>query len=75
LNFKETTELAALPDQIDACEQERVVLYAQLADPAFLRDGAAVAKAKVRLAAIDTDVARLMARWEALEAVAADAKG
>ena len=75
LNFKETTELAALPDQIDACEQERVVLYAQLADPAFLRDGAAVAKAKLRLAAIDADVARLMARWEALEAMAADAKG
>jgi ATP-binding cassette subfamily F protein uup len=71
LNFKETTELAALPDQIDACEQERAGIYAKLADGAFLRDGAAVAKAKVRLTAIDLEVARLMARWEALEEISA----
>ena len=71
LSFKETTELTALPDKIDACEQERVGLYAQLADPALLRDGAAVAKAKARLAAIDADQARLMARWEALEEISA----
>jgi ATP-binding cassette subfamily F protein uup len=70
LSFKEQAELAALPDQIDACEQERGALYAKLADPAFLREGTAVAAAKGRLAALDADVARLMARWEELEGIA-----
>ena len=36
-----------LPQEIDAREQERERLYASLADPAFLRDGAAVARGEV----------------------------
>ena len=53
LSFKETRELAALPDRIDALEREREQLYASLADPALLRDGAAVVAAKARLAALE----------------------
>ncbi len=71
LSFKETHELAALPDRIDACEREREALYASLADPALLRDGAAVADAKARLAALDAEVEALTARWEELETIAA----
>jgi ATP-binding cassette subfamily F protein uup len=70
LSFKETHELAALPERIDALERERDALYASLADPAFLRDGEAVTAAKARLEAIDGEVAGAMARWEELETIA-----
>jgi ATP-binding cassette subfamily F protein uup len=72
LSFKETHELAALPDRIDACEREREALYASLADPALLRDGAATAQATARLAALDGEIATLTARWEELETIAAE---
>jgi ABC transport system ATP-binding/permease protein len=72
LSYKETQELAALPDLIDRREQERVAVYAQLADPLFLRDGAAVAAASARLAALDAELDALALRWEELETVAAE---
>ena len=43
-----------------------------MADPVFLRDGAAVAGAKARLAAIDAEITKLTERWEALETIAAE---
>ena len=70
LSFKETTELASLPASIDALERERERVYASLADPALLRDGAAVAAAKARLAGIEREVAAQLARWEELETMA-----
>jgi len=73
LTFKETSELAALPDRIDGLEREREAIYVSLADPALLRDGSAVVSAKARLAAIDLELPELIARWEALETIAADA--
>jgi ATP-binding cassette subfamily F protein uup len=71
LTFKETTELAALPTRIDESERERERIYASLADAAFLRDGAAVADAKARLVALETEIEQLIARWEELETIAA----
>ena len=71
LTFKETAELAALPDRIDALERERTTLYASLADPAVLRDGSAVVAAQSRLAALKTELAELTERWAALETIAA----
>jgi ATP-binding cassette subfamily F protein uup len=71
LSFKETHELAQLPDRIDAAERERDALYARLADPLLLRDGAATAEAKARLAALEGELAALSARWEELETIAA----
>ncbi|MCY7378704.1 MAG: ATP-binding cassette domain-containing protein [Gemmatimonadaceae bacterium] len=70
LTFAEKEELADLPDRIDAREQEREHVYLSLAEPALLRDGAAVASAHARLAAVETDIANLTARWEALETIA-----
>ncbi len=67
LSYKETQELAALPDAIDARETERGALYASLSDPVFLRDGDAVAAAKSRLDALEAEINGLMERWEALE--------
>ena len=71
LTFKETAELAALPDRIDALERERATLYASLADPAVLRDGSAVVAAQSRLTALETELTELTERWEALETIAA----
>ena len=71
LTYKEVQELAALPDLIDAREQDRVAVYAQLADPAFLRDGVAVAAAHARLAAMEAELLTLAERWEVLETIAA----
>ncbi len=73
LTFREANELAALPDQIDAQEREREALYASLADPLLLRDGAALARAKARLTVLDASILVMTARWESLETIAADA--
>jgi ATP-binding cassette subfamily F protein uup len=71
LTFKETTELAGLPDRIDALERERDGLYRSLADPVVLRDGSAVAAARSRLATLEAEIAELTERWETLETIAA----
>ena len=73
LTFKETTELAGLPDRIDALESERATLYLSLADPAVLRDGSAVAAVRSRLAALEAEITELTERWETLETIAAQA--
>jgi ATP-binding cassette subfamily F protein uup len=72
LSFKESQELAMLPDRIDALERDREALYASLADPALLRDGTATAAARGRLDALETELAAAVARWEALETIAAE---
>jgi ATP-binding cassette subfamily F protein uup len=72
LNFRESSELAALPERIDGLEQERERIYASLADPAVLRDGSAVATAKARLASLEVEIRQLTERWEALETIAAE---
>ena len=72
MSFNDKRELEALPAKIDALEQERDALYARMADPEFLRDGAAVTASTSRLDAIDAELASLMQRWEALEMLAAE---
>jgi ATP-binding cassette subfamily F protein uup len=73
LSYRDARELEQLPDRIDAAERARETLYATLADPAVLRDGAAAAAAQARLAALDADIEAMTARWEALETLAAEA--
>jgi ATP-binding cassette subfamily F protein uup len=73
LSFKESAELASLPDLIDAAERERERLFAALSDPAVLRDGAVVVETRARLAEVDVELAALLARWEALETIASEA--
>ena len=71
LSFKETSELAVLPDRIDALEREREQLYAIFADPALVRDSAAMADARTRLAVLEVEIAEATTRWEALETIVA----
>jgi len=73
LTFKETTELAELPDRIDALERARATLYLSLADPVVLRDGSAVVAVRSRLAALEAEIIELTVRWETLETIAAQA--
>jgi ATP-binding cassette subfamily F protein uup len=75
LSQQEARELAELPERIDAAERARDQLFGSLADPAVLRDGAAVAAARARLAALEADIAAWTARWEALEVAASEAQG
>jgi ATP-binding cassette subfamily F protein uup len=71
LTLRERGELAALPDRIDAAERELDGIYASLADPSLLRDGAAVIDAHERLARLSAEIEVLTARWEELETIAA----
>ncbi len=75
LSIKEKKELAGLPDRIHALEQERGGLYASLADPAVLRDGAAAAQAKLRLESLGEELAAVERRWEELETLAGESGG
>jgi ATP-binding cassette subfamily F protein uup len=72
LTFKETKELADLPDRIDALERERDTLYASLSDSALVRDGAAMSAAKARLAALEREIGAAVERWEALETIVSE---
>jgi hypothetical protein len=69
LTLKEKSELAGLPDKIETAERERAELFRSLADPVFLRNGAAVGAAKAKVEALGVEIAALTARWEELEAM------
>lgn len=67
LNSKEKQELAAIPDQITALENEQAEISAQLADPeTYKTDGSRVAQLRARFAEIDSLNEKLLVRWEEL---------
>ncbi|MFM7571232.1 MAG: ATP-binding cassette domain-containing protein, partial [Betaproteobacteria bacterium] len=69
LSYKEQRELEALPAQIDALEAEQAQLAARLSDPTTYREAGTDARALAeRHAAIETELAQCLVRWEALEA-------
>jgi len=68
LSYKETQELQALPDRIEALEHEQAELGRQLADPDLYRsDPAQIKAANLRFAEIEALLLELLARWEQLE--------
>ncbi len=70
LSYREKQELAALPGRIEDLENRRDELHATLADPAFYSTaGPQIAETKAQLAAVEQELARAYARWEALEAI------
>jgi ATP-binding cassette subfamily F protein uup len=69
LSYKEQRELEALPARIDALEAEQTQLAARLSDPNTYREAGTDARAlAARHAAIETELAECLVRWEALEA-------
>ncbi len=70
LTYREKEELKALPGRIEELESEQAGLFETLADPQFYQgEGQAVAAARGRLAAVETELQSAYQRWEELEAV------
>jgi ATP-binding cassette subfamily F protein uup len=78
LGYKETRELAALPDRITALETEHADVQARLGNPSVYRgDGAQSRELQERLTTLEIELAAAYLRWEKLEAdaLAAGATG
>jgi ATP-binding cassette subfamily F protein uup len=70
LSYMEQRELEQLPDKINALETEQKALFTTLSDPHFYKKGANEAAAlKLRLQAVESEIATAYSRWEALERI------
>ena len=69
MNNKESRELEGLPARLEALEGEQGELARRLADPALYQDRTVdLGELNARHAAIETELTKLLARWEELEA-------
>ena len=69
LGYKEERELAGLPGKLETLEREQADIAGKLADPVLYRDRPGEVKPlQARHAAIEAELAQLLARWEELEA-------
>ncbi len=79
LSYKETRELAGLPQTIETLEEERRCLITTLNSPAFYvnagRDAVEIKKASHRLEALEEDLNAAYTRWNELENRAAKFNG
>jgi ATP-binding cassette subfamily F protein uup len=67
LSYKEQREFDALPDLIDALEQEQKAIHGELADGSlYLRDAERAQRLTERNAQIEDDLMAALERWEAL---------
>jgi ATP-binding cassette subfamily F protein uup len=70
LSYREQREWDGMEVAILAAEERKAALEATLADPAtYQRDGASVPRLRADLDAASTEVERLYARWQELEAL------
>ena len=71
LSFKESRELAALPEAITALESEQRALTARMCEPQYFREGAERMRSdRARAAEIETQLSARLERWEFLESQA-----
>ncbi len=69
LSYKEQRELEAIPERIEALEQEQARLHNQMADAAFFKQPAAdIANATRRLETIAVELSESYERWSQLSA-------
>jgi ATP-binding cassette subfamily F protein uup len=74
LSFKEQRELEALPGELEALEAEQLALTAKMSGAEYHKGGAEAIKAdRQRAVEIERLLTERFARWDALEAKAADA--
>ncbi len=72
LSYRETQELAGLPERIAQLELEQTRLAARLADPALYQAGADEARrVQEQAQALESELEAAMQRWEELETRAA----
>ena len=72
MSFKEQRELAALPAELEALEQEQQALTARMSSAEYHKQGAEAIKANNKRAAeIEQQLAKKYERWEVLDAKAA----
>lgn len=70
LSYKDRLELEALPQRIEALEQEQESLQAEMANPDFFKqEREVIAERTRRLEELESELAGAYERWEALEAV------
>ena len=70
LSYHEVRELEHLPGTIERLEHEQAALFETMADPAFYQsEGDAIAVARSRLAAVETELAQAYGRWEELDTI------
>jgi len=70
LSYHEVRELEHLPGAIERLEHEQAALFETLADPFFYQTGGdAIAVARSRLAAVETELAQAYGRWEELDTI------
>ena len=68
LSYKDSRELAELPERIATLEQEQKAISQRLEDPAFYQaDPQEARRISLRLTKIDEELLLLLERWEALE--------
>jgi ATP-binding cassette subfamily F protein uup len=68
LTYKEQRELEALPERIDALEEEQRALAARIADPAFYKESAdSIRAALARAETIQHEISAAYARWHDLD--------
>jgi ATP-binding cassette subfamily F protein uup len=69
MSYKETRELAQLPAEIEALEQQQHALTARLSSGEYHKQGSDQIKADRQLGEeLERQLAEKFARWEALEA-------
>lgn len=71
LSYKDQRELDGMEATIEAAEQRKAGLEAQLADPTVYSNGSKVAEVNQALEAITAEVDRLYSRWQELQDLAA----
>ncbi|MBV2235670.1 MAG: ATP-binding cassette domain-containing protein [Sterolibacterium sp.] len=68
LSYRETQELAQLPDRITALENEQALIAQRLTEAALYRDNPHEARQlQLRAAQLEDEIEQLMMRWENLE--------
>ncbi|MFI4852690.1 MAG: ATP-binding cassette domain-containing protein [Gimesia chilikensis] len=68
LSYKEERELEQIPQQIEALEQEQTELQSAMSDPDFFKQSSdLITDASNRLQTIQSELERLLKRWEELE--------
>nr|WP_228030412.1 hypothetical protein [Gimesia benthica] len=68
LSYKEERELEQIPQQIEALEQEQTELQSAMSDPDFFKQSNdVITDASNRLQTIQSELERLLERWEELE--------